>query len=34
MLARPFGFSHCAILTTSGDCIFMKKESAKETSTI
>ena len=31
MLTRPFGFSHCAILTTNGNCSFMKRESAKET---
>lgn len=31
MPIRPFGFSHCAILITNGNCIFMKRESAKET---
>ena len=31
MLTRPFGFSHCAILTTNGNCVFMKRENAKET---
>ena len=31
MLTRPFGFSHCAILIANGNCVFMKRENAKET---